>query len=308
LRTLAAVPCGEAVIVAHLPAQGHAGIEDRAGLGRPAGAVAILLEDELEAVAGLDVALEIDVEAHRLDHLGHDRQWHAGIRARLIEAGADRARMPLDADREGARDLSCGEAAIRRARHLDVPLDALVQQERDQPAGRILRKRRREADADLLARLQMPRLVDAAQRDDRRIRLFATDPRIQEQFDHGLAALDRERLVQHERNGRLVAAGHFDRTVAAAVHQDIVPCGEFLLGVVDGLQRAPGGDHRRGDVGEAFPAQPADRAKRSQTEKKMNDSGAAGRRSSVVLRGRHGAVLPCRLNSPRVRSRALFYA
>ncbi len=162
--------------------------------------------------------------------------------------------MALDRYGQRARDFARGEAAIGRARHLDVALDALVQQDRDEPSGRLLRQDRREADADLLAYFEVARFIHAGQRRDRGIRLFAADARFQQQLHHGLTALHDEGAVEDQRHRRLRLAGRLDQPVGTAVHEDIVPRGKILLGVPHRLKRSSSRIDRGGELRGALPA------------------------------------------------------
>jgi hypothetical protein len=79
-----------------LAAQGQSCVENRAGFCRSPVLVAILFIDQLERIAGLDVALEVYVIAHSADHPGHDRQRHARLTAGIVKAGTDNPGMTLD--------------------------------------------------------------------------------------------------------------------------------------------------------------------------------------------------------------------
>ena len=71
------------------------GIKDRAVLYELAGRVENRFVENLEAVAGLDFALEVYVEAEDVHHLHEDLVRHSRGERRVIEIGIDRADRPL---------------------------------------------------------------------------------------------------------------------------------------------------------------------------------------------------------------------
>ena len=109
------------------PAEGERGEVDVAGFGQIARLVQVALVDDLEFVAGLEIALEVDVIAEGVDDLAHDRDGHALGLAGLEEAGLDRAgrtrRLDFERHIRGLRR----EGAVQAAGELDMLLDRGLQ-------------------------------------------------------------------------------------------------------------------------------------------------------------------------------------
>src|SRR5215468_9896814 len=106
-----------------MPAEGEGGEGDIARLGEIAGIVQIAVIDDLELVARLQIALEVDVVAEGADDVGHDGDRHALVLARLEEAGMDDAGGARALDIEGQILRLDGEPAILIARQLELTLD-----------------------------------------------------------------------------------------------------------------------------------------------------------------------------------------
>src|SRR6185312_3996618 len=67
-----------------------------AGADRLAVLVIDPLEHHLEAVTGMDFALEVDIIAERMDHLGQYGRRHMGVVGGVEQARMDRATRELD--------------------------------------------------------------------------------------------------------------------------------------------------------------------------------------------------------------------
>ena len=142
----------EAVHVQAPAGQRQRGVEHVLGLGEAAVFLEQRLVEHLEAVAGLELALEIHVEAEDPDHLHQDRHGQPGAPRGIGKIVLDGAVGAYRQAQKRPLDRLGGEAPGAGPRDPQVALDVGLQAERQQAARR-RRSGGGEPETDLLAGL-----------------------------------------------------------------------------------------------------------------------------------------------------------
>src|SRR5262249_49580008 len=172
-------------------ADDQGGIEHVAAARQPTLLVLVALVEDLEAIARLDLALEVDVIAERLDDLRHDLHRDGRILAGLEEARIDDAAGERIADLQRMVDGRCNEAATG-ALDDNVALETGLQAEAGQLHTFVARHVRREVvdvESDGLPRLQVAGLEHIGEGIDRGGGLGRANARSEQDVEQRVALL-----------------------------------------------------------------------------------------------------------------------
>ena len=173
--------------------------------GRALGVVEAV-EEQLERIARVDIALEVNVEAVDLRQVGQHRQRYAGALRRHIEVVVDGAGSALSTLFELFLYRLRREAAAIVAPGHDLAFGTGVQRDVDEPqavAGAV------EGQRDFLTGHQAARIVDVRQRGDRGVRIAAVGAGAHHDLHQRVAAGDGHGPadVGRRRGGRLHGLG-----------------------------------------------------------------------------------------------------
>ena len=222
------------------------GIKDRAVLHELAGRVENRFVENLEAVAGLDFALEVHVEAEDVHHLHEDLVRHSRGERRVIEIGIDRADRPLQDALERPVHHARQENAVIGACHHDIAIRRHVEGERSEPRGIVRSIRRIERERERLTDPQPARIVNLAEGDDCRLRLLARAARPGERGRQRIPPANDHRLPHQAIVGIEVSAGDAVESADDGAVDGAID--DAVDGTAVGIRRAlglkPGGDAR----------------------------------------------------------------